>query len=114
MGSEPVGALQQPSKAPVHGAHAVTHRGHWPQRLALVDRVPDVLPRCDCGWPKQTTRHVVMHCPTYQQQRAELVRETGFEDFRAILTGLTGEIPQSQTRPHQVDSSIQVHSPHAF
>jgi hypothetical protein len=31
MGNEPVGALQQPSKAPVHGAHAVMHRSHWPQ-----------------------------------------------------------------------------------
>jgi hypothetical protein len=48
--------------------------------------VPDVLPRCDCGWPRQTARHVVMHCPTYQRQRAELIMEAGSEDFRAILT----------------------------
>ena len=38
MGNEPVGALQQPSKAPVHGAHTVAYRSHWPQRLTLIDR----------------------------------------------------------------------------
>jgi hypothetical protein len=56
--------------------------------LSSID-VPDVLPRCDCGWFRETARHVVMHCPTYQQQRAELIRETGSEDFRAILSSVT-------------------------
>jgi len=50
--------------------------------------VPDVLPRCNCGWPRQTARHVVMQCRTYEGQRAELIREAGSEDFRAILTGV--------------------------
>jgi hypothetical protein len=38
--------------------------------------------------PRQTVRHIVMHCPTYEQQRVELIRETGSEDLRAILTGV--------------------------
>ena len=45
--------------------------------------VPDILPRCDCGWRAQT---VLLHCPKYEQQRADLIRATGSEDLRAILT----------------------------
>ena len=49
-------------------------------------QVPDILPRCDCGWHAQTVRHVLLHCPKYRQQRADLVRATGSEDLRSILT----------------------------
>ena len=31
-------------------------------------------------------RHALMHCPKYEQQRADLIRATGSEDLRAILT----------------------------
>jgi hypothetical protein len=31
-------------------------------------------------------RHVLLHCPKYEQKRADLIRATGSEDLRAILT----------------------------
>ena len=49
-------------------------------------RVPDILPRCDCGWHMQTVRHILLHCPRLLQQRAELIRDTGSEHLQAILT----------------------------
>jgi hypothetical protein len=49
-------------------------------------RVSDILPRCDCCWHAQTVRHVLMYCPKYEQQRADLIRATGSEDPRATLT----------------------------
>jgi hypothetical protein len=48
--------------------------------------VPDVLPRCDCGWQAQTVRHVLLHCPKYEEQRVDLITDTGSEDLQAILT----------------------------
>ena len=48
--------------------------------------VPDVLPPCGCGWQAQTVRHVLLHCPNYEQQRVDLIRDAGSEDLQAILT----------------------------
>ena len=48
--------------------------------------VPDIIPRCDCGWQAQAVRHVLLHCSKYEQQRTDLIRATGLEDLRVILT----------------------------
>jgi hypothetical protein len=37
-------------------------------------------------WQAQTVRHVLLHCPNYEQQRVDLIRDAGSEDLQAILT----------------------------
>jgi hypothetical protein len=32
-------------------------------------RVPEIHPRCDCGWPSQTVKHVLYYCPLYNRSR---------------------------------------------
>ena len=49
-------------------------------------RVPGVLPRYECGWQEQTVWHVLLHCPNYAQSRPDLIRQTGSEDLRSILS----------------------------
>ena len=46
--------------------------------------VPDISPRCACGWHAQTVRHVLMFCPRYE--RAQLLAACGTEQFSEILT----------------------------
>ena len=46
--------------------------------------VPGVLPRCSCGWPTQTVRHVLLHCPRYA--RMDLVAQLPSEQLHEILT----------------------------
>ena len=48
--------------------------------------VPGVLPQCDCGWHAQTVRHIMLHCPKYEQQRLDLIRETQSEYLHRILS----------------------------
>jgi len=45
-------------------------------------QVPDVLPRCDCGWHAQTVRHVLLHCPKYGQQIEPRARKTSGPSLR--------------------------------
>ena len=85
---QPIDALQQPFEALGSGAHAAMYGSHWPQDWLSSVSVPDILRRCDCGWPKKTACHVlVMQCRTYEKQRprAEPIRKTGSKDFRVIL-----------------------------
>lgn len=32
-------------------------------------------PDCDCGWPRQTPKHIVLFCPTHTTRRAEMLAE---------------------------------------
>ena len=48
--------------------------------------VPNVQPSCDCGWRAQTVRHILLHCPTYGQQRLDLLRQVESEDLHKILS----------------------------
>jgi hypothetical protein len=50
-------------------------------------RVPGAEPWCSCGRQLQTVRHVLLHCPAYDQDRADLIRETGTEDMQKMLSG---------------------------
>ena len=42
--------------------------------------VPDILPRCDCGWRAQTVRHVLLHCLFWQNTSS---RERTSSELRA-------------------------------
>ena len=52
-------------------------------------RVPGVLPHCDCGWHAQTVKHVLLHCPKFEQQRLDLIQETQSENLQQILSNTT-------------------------
>lgn len=47
--------------------------------------VPDILPRCACGWPAQTVRHVFMFCPNLARQRQLLVRQADAHSLDELL-----------------------------
>jgi hypothetical protein len=47
-------------------------------------QVPDVLPRCTCGWQAQTVRHILLHCPQYD--RSDLIQVAQTESLHAILS----------------------------
>ena len=48
--------------------------------------MPGVLPHCDCGWHAQTVKHVLLHCPKFDRQRPDLIRETQTENLHKILS----------------------------
>ena len=48
-------------------------------------RVPNVTTAaCSCGWPQQTAKHVIMHCPL-MTGRQELFRRINNNEYRTIL-----------------------------
>ena len=49
-------------------------------------RVPNILPRCTCGWHAQTVKHILISCPTYSAERMELQLETHTVDFYRLLS----------------------------
>jgi hypothetical protein len=70
--------------------------------------VPGYSPECPCGWSRQTAKHIILNCPTYEDQRPELYTAAGTRDYRkmlvtsrgakaaAILIQQTGLLPQFQ------------------
>ena len=58
--------------------------------------VPGTTLDCRCGWVSQTVHHVLMICPLHSSARAELVRRTGTEDVRRMLS--TPEMAQVTAR----------------
>ena len=47
-------------------------------------QVPDILPRCTCGWQAQTVRHILLHCPYYN--RSDLIQAVQSESIYDILS----------------------------
>ena len=47
-------------------------------------QVPDVIPRCTCGWQAQTVHHVLIHCPHYN--RSNLIQAVQSESLYTILS----------------------------
>ena len=47
-------------------------------------------PECPCGWQNQDSKHVLIHCPTYQQQRPKLFLTAGTCDYTILLTSPKG------------------------
>ena len=48
--------------------------------------VPEILPRCECGWGAQNVRHVLCVCPIYSEQREDLYSQAGSRDLTEILS----------------------------
>lgn len=47
-------------------------------------QVPGILPRCPCGWPAQTVRHIMLQCPQYD--RVPLIAATQTESLSVMLS----------------------------
>jgi hypothetical protein len=45
--------------------------------------VPEILPRCECGWTRQTVHHVLFQCPQYQ--RADFIAQCASERLQEVL-----------------------------
>lgn len=54
-------------------------------------RVPDVTSAsCQCGWRRQTVKHVFMCCPLFQERRQPLIEAAGTNELFTMLTTQKG------------------------
>ena len=54
-------------------------------------RVPDCpTPVCDCGWPRQTVKHIVLFCPRFARDRDKMIKEAGTSDLTTLLSSPRG------------------------
>ena len=52
----------------------------------LSDRkVPGYTPECECGWSRQTAKHILMSCPRFASTRDELYELAGTRDYSEML-----------------------------
>jgi hypothetical protein len=42
-------------------------------------------PACDCGWARQDSKHMVIHCPLYTAGRREMLQQAGTDDYSSML-----------------------------
>ena len=42
--------------------------------------VPGITPECDCGWPRQTAKHVILYCPSVTN-RTQMLQEAKTTDY---------------------------------
>lgn len=53
--------------------------------------VPDCpSPLCECGWPRQTVKHIVLFCPRYARDRDKMIQEARSSDLATILSTENG------------------------
>jgi hypothetical protein len=43
-------------------------------------------PDCDCGWPQQNPKHIILFCPDYMIGRAEMLPEAKTTDYTKLLS----------------------------
>lgn len=54
-------------------------------------RVPGYAkPDCDCGWPRQTPKHIILFCPAHAPGRTEMLAEAKTTDFTRLLSTEAG------------------------
>ena len=51
--------------------------------------VPVGSPRCECGWPRQTPKHVILLCPLRTNQEA-MLSVAGTENYKTLLSTQKG------------------------
>jgi len=47
-------------------------------------------PDCDCGWPRQTPKHVILFCPTHMTRRVEMLSEAKTTNNTKLLSTEAG------------------------
>jgi hypothetical protein len=50
-----------------------------------VRRVPNIQPECQCGWPRQTAKHIIMFCPCWENKRIALRLAVNLGDYSKLL-----------------------------
>lgn len=45
---------------------------------------------CDCGWPRQTPKHIILFCPTHATGRTEMLAEAKTTDYTNLLSTEAG------------------------
>jgi hypothetical protein len=48
-------------------------------------KVPGYTATCECGWVRQTAKHVILYCPQHQEQRDKLYQEAGTRNYQKML-----------------------------
>jgi len=48
-------------------------------------RVPNYLPSCSCGWPRQTAKHIIRFCPDWSEQRRRLLNLPSWRNYQKLL-----------------------------
>ena len=48
-------------------------------------KVPGITPDCDCGWPRQTAKHIILYCPNVID-RPQMLRDAGTTDYIQLTT----------------------------
>jgi len=48
-------------------------------------RVPDILPTCACGWPRQTAKHIIKYCPNWEDRRGPLQQLESWDNYQLLL-----------------------------
>jgi hypothetical protein len=54
-------------------------------------KMPDYpSPLCDCGWPRQTVKHVLLFCPRFARDRDKMIQEASTSDYTTLLLTAQG------------------------
>jgi len=54
-------------------------------------KVPDYpSPMCECGFERQTPKHIVLFCPRFERNRDKIIGEAGTPDFRRLIANERG------------------------
>ena len=53
-------------------------------------RLPGYSPGCPCGFQRQTAKHIIMHCPSYIENRDGIFQAAGTWDYKKMLATICG------------------------
>lgn len=74
-----------------YSRNAAEDRTRRPEDYLFRRRVPGYSkPDCECGWPQQTPKHIILFCPTHTAGRAEMLAEAKTTDYTKLLSTEAG------------------------
>ena len=47
-------------------------------------------PECECGWARQTVKHVLLFCPDYAEFRTRILNAAATQNYRQIVSTAKG------------------------
>lgn len=53
-------------------------------------KVPDKMPTCGCGWPRQTAKHIIRYCPDWEGRREPLRSLEDWQNYQKLVGTPTG------------------------